>query len=88
MLIIEHSPNFLSILHKIRNNADKEKVKKQIKKILDDPEIGKPMKYVRKGTLEVYIGSFRLSYVYLKEEDKIILLDLYHILKALNFRSN
>ncbi len=36
------------------------------------------MKYGRKDTREVYIPPFRLSYAYIKEEDKIIFLDLYH----------
>ena len=36
------------------------------------------MRFARKGTREVYVGSFRLSYAYLKEEGKIIFLDLYH----------
>ncbi len=78
MLTIDHSPHFLSLIAKIRNNDDKEKIKKQIKKIIENPEIGKPMRYTRKGTREVYTGSFRLSYAYLKEENKILFLDLYH----------
>ena len=78
MLTIEYSPHFLSLIRKIKNNADKERIKKQIIKIIETPEIGKPMRYVRKGTQEVYVGSFRLSYAYLKEEDKIVFLDLYH----------
>ena len=78
MLTIEHSPHFLSLISKIKNNADEERVKKQIRKIIENPEIGKPMKYARKRTREVYVGSFRLSYVYLKEENKLIFLDLYH----------
>jgi len=36
------------------------------------------MRYVRKGTRELYIGPFRLSYAYLKDENKIIFLDPYH----------
>ncbi|HLD72858.1 MAG TPA: type II toxin-antitoxin system RelE/ParE family toxin [Candidatus Nanoarchaeia archaeon] len=76
MLEIEYSPDFLSLLRKIKNNADKEKVKKQIKKIIEDPEIGKPMRYARKGTREVYLGSFRLSYALV--DNKLIFLDLYH----------
>lgn len=36
------------------------------------------MRYARKGTREVYLKPFRLSYAYIKEENKIILLDLYH----------
>lgn len=54
------------------------KVKKQIAKILENPEIGKPMRFARKGTREVYVHPFRLSYEYIKEEDKVIILDFYH----------
>lgn len=78
MLTIEHSPHFLSLLCKIKNKADQDRIKKQIHKIIEAPETGKPMRYVRKGTREVYVGSFRLSYAYLKEENKLIFLDLYH----------
>ena len=52
--------------------------REKFSKILNNPEVGKSMKYARKGTREVYIGSFRLSYVYIKEENKIIFLDLYY----------
>lgn len=78
MLTIERSPNFLSLLRKIKNKADKDRIKKQIHKIIDNPDIGKPMRYSRKGSREVYIGSFRLSYAYLQEENKLIFLDIYH----------
>ncbi|MCD6206798.1 MAG: type II toxin-antitoxin system RelE/ParE family toxin [Methanosarcinales archaeon] len=78
MLTVEHKPNFLKRVRKIKGNSIKERVKNQIKKILEDPEIGKPMKYARKGTRELYVGSFRLSYAYLKDESKIIFLDIYH----------
>jgi len=47
-------------------------------KIIQNPDVGKPMRYARKGTREVYIKPFRLSYAYISEEDKIIFLDLYH----------
>ncbi len=78
MPIIERSDNFISLFSKIKNRADQERIGKQIKKIIENPEIGKPMRYGRKGTREVYVGSFRLSYDYLKEQNKIIFLDLYH----------
>ncbi len=78
MLTIDYSPNFFSLVHKVKNKVNEERIKKQIKKIIENPEVGKPMRYARTGTREVYIGSFRLSYAYLKEEDKLILLDLYH----------
>lgn len=78
MLTVEHFPRFLSILCKIKNKADQDRIKKQIRKIIENPETGKPMKYARKGTREVHVGSFRLSYAYIKEENKLIFLDLYH----------
>ena len=78
MVIIEYDPQFEKIARKIKDNLLKIKIKKQILKIGGSPEIGKPMRYTRKGTREVYIHPFRLSYLYIKEEDKIIFLDLYH----------
>ena len=78
MVNVDRHPQFAKIFEKIKDNVLKEKVKKQIEKIIVNPEIGKPMMYSRKGTREVYIPPFRLSYVYIKAEDKIILLDLYH----------
>lgn len=75
---IEETKDFVRAREKIKDNLFKLKIKKQIEKILENPEIGKPMMYERKGTREVYISPFRLSYAYLKNEGKIILLDVYH----------
>ncbi|MCH8328823.1 MAG: type II toxin-antitoxin system RelE/ParE family toxin, partial [Nanoarchaeota archaeon] len=55
----------------------KEKIKKQIAKIIESPEIGKPMRYSRKGTRELHIQPFRISYAYMKDKNKIIFLDIY-----------
>lgn len=71
-------PDFQKTFSKIRDNGLKERMIKLFEKIRDNPEIGKPMRHGRKGTREVYIASFRLSYAYIQEEDKIIFLDLYH----------
>ena len=78
MLSLGYEPKFLSAVRKIKDQSTKKKVVKQIKKIVQDPEIGKPMRHTRKGTREVYIHPFRLSYAYKKEENKIIFLELYH----------
>jgi len=78
MLNIQHSDSILKAISKIKNKSDKEKIKKQILKIIKNPEIGKPMRYARKGTRELHIGSYRLAYSYLKDENKILLLDFYH----------
>ena len=78
MVNVDRHPQFSKIFEKIKDNVLREKIKKQIEKIIMNPEIGKPMMYNRKGTREVYVSPYRLSYMYSKEEDKIILLDLYH----------
>ena len=78
MLKVEYSDDLLKIIQKIRDKSQKENIKKQIKRIIKQPEIGKPMRYVRKGTREIYIGSYRLAYVYIKDKNKLIFLDLYH----------
>lgn len=78
MLEIKHAPNFLKKIERVRDQGVKERIKKQVAKIVESPEIGKPMMYSRKGTREVYVQPFRLSYAYLKRENKIIFLDLYH----------
>lgn len=78
MVTIEFDPLFQKQVSKIKDALLKEKVKKQIAKIINEPEIGKPMRFSRKGTREVYVAPYRLSYLYSKEEDKIILLELYH----------
>ncbi|MBU1203952.1 MAG: type II toxin-antitoxin system RelE/ParE family toxin [Nanoarchaeota archaeon] len=78
MLNVERDALFLRKVHKIRDNAKKEKVKKLIKKILENPGVGKPMRYSRKGTREVYLAPLRLSYAYIEKENKVIFLDVYH----------
>ena len=53
-----------------------EKIRNQIKKIVKTPELGKPMKYSRKGTREVYISPYRMSYLF--QDETIIIADLCH----------
>ena len=78
MLAVEYKNDFLKRITKIKDTAVKEQVKKYITKIIEHPEIGKPMRFSRKGTRESYIGSYRLAYAYLKNEGKVIFLDFYH----------
>ena len=78
MVIVAYDPTFEKKVRKIKDHLLKSKVKKKIHKIIDSPEIGKPMRYSRKGTRETYIPPFRLSYLYIKNEEKIVFLDLYH----------
>jgi|TARA_B100001971_G_C18205986_1_gene547647 mRNA-degrading endonuclease RelE of RelBE toxin-antitoxin system len=78
MLDIEYKKGFLKAISKIKNVADKAKIKKQVEKILENPEVDKPMMYGRKGTREVYVAPYRLAYSYNSSENKIIFLDIYH----------
>ncbi len=78
MVIICYEPRFQKEVSKVKDELLRLKVKKHILKIRDNPEIGKPMRYARRDTREVYIPPFRLSYIYIKQENKIVFLDLYH----------
>ena len=78
MVTVAFHPSFRKKLSKIRERALKERIIKQIAKIGDNPETGKPMRFTRKGTREVRVTPFRLSYLYIPEEMKIVLLELYH----------
>jgi mRNA-degrading endonuclease RelE of RelBE toxin-antitoxin system len=63
---------------KIKDASIKERLIKLMYKIKENPEIGKPIRYNRKGTREVYFGSFRMSYAYEKQTETIYLLEFYH----------
>jgi mRNA-degrading endonuclease RelE of RelBE toxin-antitoxin system len=70
------SPKFI----KETKNLDKSlktKLKKQIEKIINNPEIGKPLKYLR-GERTVYVKPFRIIYSHIQSEDKIIFLKFEH----------
>ncbi|MBU0906821.1 MAG: type II toxin-antitoxin system RelE/ParE family toxin [Nanoarchaeota archaeon] len=40
----------------------KEKIRKQIKKIIENPQTGKPLRYNLKGERTVYVKPFRIIY--------------------------
>lgn len=61
---------------KIKDKTIKERIIRQVSKIKDNPEIGKPMRYDRIGTRELYIPPFRLSYKV--EGETVYILALYH----------
>ncbi|MBS3079077.1 type II toxin-antitoxin system RelE/ParE family toxin [Candidatus Pacearchaeota archaeon] len=78
MVEIIYADRFKRTLSKIKDNNLKERVAKQIAKIIENPEIGKPMSYNRKGTRELYVSPFRLSYAFISHQNTIYFLDLYH----------
>ncbi len=78
MVKIIYDCKFQNTFNKIKDDLLKQKIKKQIKKMIDNPNVGKPMRNVRKGTRELYIKPFRLSYTYHANKDTIEILDFYH----------
>ena len=77
MVEIRFDKKFTIVFSKL-NNFMKQKIIKQIQKISENPKIGKPMKYERKGTNELYVKPFRLSYTYNLKEEHVYILGLYH----------
>lgn len=78
MVDVFFSKKFAAALAAIRDELTKARIKKQIEKIRQDPRTGKPMSYQRKGTRELRIKPYRLSYAYLPALDQVVILDLYH----------
>jgi mRNA-degrading endonuclease RelE of RelBE toxin-antitoxin system len=78
MLNVEYKDEFLKFIGKIKHQEMKVKTKKQIEKIVENPEIGKPMQYGRKGTREIYISPYRLAYAYYPDDERLIFLAIYH----------
>lgn len=74
---IKETDNFQGIKSKL-DKSYLIKLEKLITKIINNPEIGKPMMHERKGTREVYLKPFRVSYAYDKTADTLIFLDIYH----------
>ena len=80
MVNVKFDDGFQRAISKVKDQEMQKSIKNKIKKIIEEPEIGKPMRNVRKGTREVYVGggSFRISYNYYKEQNLIEFLDFYH----------
>jgi len=61
---------------RIKDKGVKDKLQKQIDKVADDPEIGKPLRYNLRGEWSIYVRPYRL--IYKVEGDKLILLRFEH----------
>lgn len=78
MVDVIYDNHFLRTISKIKDKEVQKSIKNKISKIIENPEIGKPMRNARKGTRGVYIVSARLAYEYNKERDALEFLELYH----------
>ena len=67
---VTRSPKFIKDIKRLDDFSLK-KIEKQIMKILENPEVGKPLKY-KKGERSLYIKPFRLVYA-LRGEELILL---------------
>ncbi len=63
-------------LRKVRDSALKERVKNQITKVIEDPEVGKPLRYSLKGERSVRVTPYRLTYAI--QGDTLVLLRFEH----------
>jgi len=78
MVEVIFAPKFKQSFSKIKDKLLKEKIIKQVSKIKTNPTIGKPMRHIRKGTRELYIPPFRLSYAYHIPSNTVYILKIYH----------
>ena len=59
---VSRTDKFEIEVKKIRDSSLKEKVKKHIEKVVNDPNIGKPLRFQYKGERTVYVKPYRLVY--------------------------
>lgn len=59
---IVRTNKFERSLRSIKDNKLKERAKKQIAKIINNPKIGKPLRYSLKNERSIYVKPFRIIY--------------------------
>ena len=73
---IVYTEKFERDVRKVRDSAVKEKLGKQVRKIAENPEFGKPLRYGLKGEWTIRVKPYRL--IYAVQEDRLILLRFEH----------
>lgn len=73
---IVYTEKFERDVRKTRDSSLREKLEKQIRKIIENPESGKPLRYTLKGEWTIYVKPYRL--IYAVQSDKLILLRFEH----------
>ena len=68
--------SFRADVKKIRDKSVKERLQKQIEKVAEDPNFGRPLRYHLRGEWSVRVKPYRL--IYKVEGDKLILLRFEH----------
>jgi len=73
---IVYTKKFQRDVKGLRDGLVKERLEKQIRKIAEDPDVGKPLRYGLKGEWTVRIAPFRL--IYAVQGDRLLLLRFEH----------
>mgnify|MGYP001598801701 CR=1 FL=1 len=74
--LIVWTQKFEEEFKKIKDRAMQDKIEKQIRKIKENPNFGKPLRYNLKSEWSIYVKPYRL--IYKMEGDKLILLRFEH----------
>jgi len=76
MVEVVRRPSFERNIKHIRDKKLKEKIKKHIRKIIENPEsAGEHLKYGRKFEKRIYMPPYRLLFAYDRSRDIIYLID-------------
>jgi mRNA-degrading endonuclease RelE of RelBE toxin-antitoxin system len=67
MVKVTYTDKFEKEFKKV-DGSIKEKALKQIKKIIENPEFGKPLRYDLKGERTIYVKPYRIIYAFFDEE--------------------
>ena len=59
---IAYTHEFRRGIKKVRDKAMQTKVKKMVEKIIDNPDVGKPLRYELAGLRSVRVPPFRILY--------------------------
>ena len=73
---IVYTQKFERDVRKIRDNSVREQLEKQIRKISENPDFGKPLRHGLKGEWTIRVKPFRL--IYAVQGDRLILLRFEH----------
>lgn len=73
---IVYTEKFERDVRKVRDSLLKEKLGKQIRKIAENPDFGKPLRFGLKGEWTIRVAPYRL--IYAVQGDRLILLRFEH----------
>jgi addiction module RelE/StbE family toxin len=73
---VVYTDKFQGDVRRIKDSSIKERLQKQIQKIIDNPEVGKRLRYGLKGEWTIRIPPYRL--IYAVNNENLILLRFEH----------